>query len=183
MRAERQTHPLIGTFRWDSRTLVIGPVLVVTIYLVVIPLVFLLWTSFRSGQIGMPAELTFANYVRAYANPGTYELMYNTLVFALGSSAIALLLGIIFAWLVERTNLPGKNLLYPLFLVPIAIPGVLFSIAWVLLLSPGAGIVNLALKHTFQLDQTAIVGCRRVHRCWFWAAHLLYSREFVLQNI
>lgn len=136
--------------------MVVGPVLVVTIYLVVIPLVFLLWTSFRSGQIGMPAELTFANYARAYANPGTYELMHNTLVFALGSSAIALLLGIIFAWLVERTNLPGKNLLYPLFLVPIAIPGVLFSIAWVLLLSPGAGIINLALKHAFQLDQAPL---------------------------
>ena len=156
MRAERQTYPHIDTFRWDSRTLVVGPVLVVTIYLVVIPLVFLLWTSFRSGQIGMPAELTLANYVRAYANPATYELMFNTLVFALGSAAIALLLGIIFAWLVERTNLPGKNLLYPLFLVPIAIPGVLFSIAWVLLLSPGAGIVNLALKHAFNLDQAPL---------------------------
>ena len=156
MRAERQTYPRIDTFRWDSRTLVVGPVLVVTIYLVVIPLIFLLWTSFRSGQIGMPAELTLGNYVRAYANPATYELMFNTLLFALGSAAIALLLGIIFAWLVERTNLPGKNLLYPLFLIPIAIPGVLFSIAWVLLLSPGAGIVNLALKHAFNLDQAPL---------------------------
>ncbi|MBM2804119.1 MAG: sugB 2 [Deltaproteobacteria bacterium] len=136
--------------------MVVGLVLVVTIYLVVIPLVFLLWTSFRSGPIGMPAELTLANYARAYANPGTYEILHNTLIFALGSAAIALLLGIIFAWLVERTNLPGKSLLYPLFLVPIAIPGVLFSIAWVLLLSPGAGIINLALKHAFQLDQAPL---------------------------
>src|SRR5262245_6200956 len=112
--------------------------------------------SFRSGHIGMPSELTLANYARAYANPATYDLIYNTLVFALGSAAIALILGILFAWLVERTDLPGKDLLYPLFLVPIAIPGVLFSIAWVLLLSPGAGIVNLALKNTLQLDHAPL---------------------------
>ena len=156
MRAERANFPIVESFKWDSRALVIGPVLLITIYLVVIPLVFLIWTSFRAGQIGMPAELTFSNYARAYANPTTYELMHNTLVFAFGSAAIALVLGIIFAWLVERTNLPFKDLLYPLFLVPIAIPGVLFSIAWVLLLSPGAGIVNFALKHIFQLDQAPL---------------------------
>lgn len=133
--------------------LVVGPVLLVTIYLIVIPLVFLIWTSFRTGHIGVPVELTVSNYARAYANPATYELISNTLVFALGSGAIALLLGIIFAWLVERTNLPAKDLIYPLFLVPIAIPGVLFSIAWVLLLSPGAGIINLFLKQALQLEQ------------------------------
>jgi iron(III) transport system permease protein len=156
VKAERQIYPLFSTFKWDSRTWVVGPVLAVTIYLVVIPLVFLLWTSFRTGQIGMPAELTFSNYARAYANPGTYELMQNTLIFASGSAGIALFLGIIFAWLVERTNLPGKDFFYPLFLVPIAIPGVLFSIAWVLLLSPGAGMINLALKYALQLDQAPL---------------------------
>ena len=86
----------------------------VTIYLVVIPLIFLLWTSFRSAPIGMPAELTLSNYARAYANPATYELLQNTLVFAFGSAAIAIVLGIMFAWLVERTDLPFKNAIYPL---------------------------------------------------------------------
>jgi iron(III) transport system permease protein len=153
VRAERAIFPLTSA---DSKSLVVGPVLLVTVYLVVIPLVFLVWMSFRSGQIGMPSELTLANYARAYANPGTYDLIFNTLAFALGSAAIALFLGIVFAWLVERTDLPAKELVYPLFLVPIAIPGVLFSIAWVLLLSPGAGIVNLALKQALQLDQAPL---------------------------
>jgi iron(III) transport system permease protein len=152
LRAERPIFPLSNALKWDSKTLIVGPVLAVTVYLVVIPLVFLLWTSFRTGQIGMPAELTLSNYVRAYANPGTYELIQNTVVFAFGSAFIAVFLGVVFAWLVERTNLPGKDLFYPLFLVPIAIPGVLFSIAWVLLLSPGAGIVNLALKSALRLE-------------------------------
>jgi iron(III) transport system permease protein len=148
--------PLSHALKWDSKTLVIGPVLAVTIYLVVIPLVFLLWTSFRTAHIGLPAELTLANYVRAYANPGTYELIQNTLLFAFGSAFIALFLGIVFAWLVERTNLPGKDLFYPLFLIPIAIPGVLFSIAWVLLLSPGAGMINLSLKSFLQLEHAPL---------------------------
>jgi iron(III) transport system permease protein len=156
VRAERQTYPLVNSFKWDSMAWVVGPVVALTIYLVVIPLVFLLWTSFRTGQIGMPAELTVSNYARAYGNPATYELIQNTVLFALGSAGIALLLGIMFAWLVERTNMPGKNFFYPLFLVPIAIPGVLFSIAWVLLLSPGAGVLNIALKEALQLDQAPL---------------------------
>jgi iron(III) transport system permease protein len=82
--------------------------------------------------------------------------MQSTLLFAFGSAATAVVLGILFAWLVERTNLPFKDAMYPLFLVPIAIPGVLFSIAWVLLLSPGAGLVNLALKNLFNLDQAPL---------------------------
>jgi iron(III) transport system permease protein len=135
---------------------VVAPVLAVTVYLVVIPLIFLVWTSFRSGQIGVPAELTFSNYARAYANPGTYELINNTVLFGFGAAGIALSLGIVFAWLLERTDLPGKDFFYPLFLVPIAIPGVLFSIAWVLLLSPGAGLVNIALKQALQLDQAPL---------------------------
>jgi iron(III) transport system permease protein len=153
VRVERASYPIVDAFKWDAKTLVIVPVLAVTIYLVVIPLLFLLWTSFRSAPIGMPAQLTLSNYARAYANPGTYELLQNTLAFAVGSAATAIFLGIVFAWLVERTDLPFKNAIYPFFLVPIAIPGVLFSIAWVLLLSPGAGIINLALKQALQLDQ------------------------------
>ena len=156
MRVERAPYPIVDVLRWDARTLVIVPVLAITIYLVVIPLIFLLWTSFRSAPVGMPAELTLSNYARAYANPGTYELLQNTLVFAVGSAATAIFLGILFAWLVERTDLPFKNTIYPLFLVPIAIPGVLFSIAWVLLLSPGAGIINLVLKQALQLDQAPL---------------------------
>ena len=72
--------------------------------------------------------------------------MHNTLIFAIGAAAIAIFFGVIFAWLVERTNIPCKDFIYPFFLVPIAIPGVLFSIAWILLLSPGAGMINVALK-------------------------------------
>lgn len=155
MRAEKLPNP-VEFLKWDARTWVIAPVLAITIYLVVIPLVFLLWTSFRTGQIGMPAELTLSNYARAYADPGTYTLLHNTLLFAVGSAATAIVLGILFAWLIERTNLPFKNGIYPLFLVPIAIPGVLFSIAWVLLLSPGAGLVNVALKNLFSLDQAPL---------------------------
>lgn len=152
MRAERATYP-IDFFKWDTKTLVIVPVLAITIYLVVIPLVFLLWTSFRTAHVGMPAELTLSNYARAYANPGTYSLMQNTVAFAVGSAATAIFLGIIFAWLLERTNLPFKDIIHPLFIVPIAIPGVLFSIAWVLLLSPGAGVINITLKQLFNLNQ------------------------------
>ena len=156
MKAQRAAYPIGDLFKWDARTLVIVPVVAVTIYLVVIPLAFLLWTSFRTAHVGMPSQLSLANYARAYANPGTYVLLWNTLVFGVGAAAIAVVLGILFAWLVERTNIPGKDFIYPFFLVPIAIPGVLFSIAWILLLSPGAGMINVALKNLLRLSEAPL---------------------------
>ena len=79
MRAEKLPYP-IEFFKWDARTWVIAPVLAVTIYLVVIPLVFLLWTSFRTGQIGMPAEQVEREQIdrtldaaRARISPEAYE--------------------------------------------------------------------------------------------------------------
>ena len=53
---------------------------------------------------------------------------------------MALFFGVVFAWLLERTNVPLKETLYALMPVPVAVPGVLFSIGWVLLLSPQIGV-------------------------------------------
>jgi iron(III) transport system permease protein len=64
--------------------------------------------------------------------------------------------GVIFAWLLERTNVPCKEALYALMPVPVAVPGVLFSIGWVLLLSPQIGVINGLLRWLFDLEEAPI---------------------------
>jgi iron(III) transport system permease protein len=138
--------------RWDFQTVLLASVVVLTVYLVIVPLLFLLWSSFRSAPIGFPSDLTLQNYVSAYGDPGTYKLFGTTVVFAVSSAALALFLGVLFAWLLERTNVPFKEALYSLMPVPIAVPGVLFSIGWVLLLSPQIGVINVFLRWAFDLE-------------------------------
>ena len=57
-----------------------------------------------------------------------------------------------FAWLIERTNTPLRNVAYALVIAPVAMPGMLLSMSWVLLMSPNVGIINKALMFVFGLE-------------------------------
>src|SRR5581483_6311932 len=78
---------------------------------VVTPLLFLILGSF--SQARLPSEfslsnLGLANYVKVWSDPGTYAVLSNTLLFATGSTAFGIVIAASLAWLVERTNIPGK---------------------------------------------------------------------------
>jgi iron(III) transport system permease protein len=55
-------------------------------------------------------------------------------------------IAISFAWLIERTDMPLRNLAWSLILIPMAIPGVLFALGWALLLAPKTGSMNVMLR-------------------------------------
>ncbi len=120
-------------------------------YLAVLPLVMLLWGSFQAEVAPREYAFTIENYAAAYASPYTYSTLRNSLAFAAGAALLSFALGTALAWLVERTNLPFRQAFLPLSLVPLVMPGVLEAIAWIFLLSPKIGYVNLALMSVFGL--------------------------------
>src|ERR1700683_5361773 len=65
-------------------------------------------------------------------------------------------LGPLLAWINERTDTPFKSLFFALTLVPLIIPGILFTVAWIFLGSPKIGIVNLVLQRVFATDAVFI---------------------------
>ena len=128
-----------GAFRrlLSGRNLIILGVAVVIGYLGAVPLGFLLWrTFFQNGAF------TFSNFRGAYTSVGLGTMMANSLAFAFGSCAVALVLGSILAFLIVRTDVPGKPLMFAASLVPLIIPGILHTIAWVFILDPNIGIAN-----------------------------------------
>jgi iron(III) transport system permease protein len=122
------------------------------VYLVAIPLGLLIVGGFTRGTPGDFSELTFANYIRAYGSPALLELFYNSFVFATGSVMLALPVAIAFAWIIERSNMPLRNVAYALVIAPVAMPGMLLSMSWVLLMSPNVGIINRTLMFVFGLE-------------------------------
>ena len=139
--------------RFEWGWIVIAVCVAVTVYLAVVPLGFLLWQSFFTPQsAAKAAEFTFSNYAEAYGSPDTYRLLINSLTFAIGTSIFSFLLGTLLAWMNERTNTPFKTLFYALAIIPLIIPGILFTVAWIFLASPKIGILNLALKATLGID-------------------------------
>jgi iron(III) transport system permease protein len=122
-----------------------------TLWLVVIPLVSLIIFSFRLGTPWQPGPFTLEHYRVAYSDPQVYAMFFNTAVLAAVSTALSLGIAVFFAFLTERTDMPFRNLAWGLMLVPMAVPGILFAISWVFLLSPKIGLVNVWLRPLLSL--------------------------------
>jgi iron(III) transport system permease protein len=110
------------------------------------PIVFLLSFSIRRGSPVNPGELTIGNYTTIFTNSLTGTALVNTLVYAGVVSVVGLTLAALFAWFIERTDMPGRGLAWGLMLLPLAMPGMLASMAWILMLSPKIGLINLLAR-------------------------------------
>ena len=87
-------------------------------------LAVVIWLSFRDGSLGDPdAAWSFANYPTIFLDGFTYRVLANTLGFSLIALVVALVFGVPIAWLVERTDLPGKPLIFTLMAIGLLIPG------------------------------------------------------------
>lgn len=139
---------------FDAKWVVIGICVVLTVYLGVIPLAFLFWQSFRTPQTAaVDAVWTLANYAQAYGTSENYRLFFTSLQFASGTACFSFVIGTTLAWMNERTNTPFKGLIFALSLIPLVIPSILFTVAWILLASPQIGIINLTLQGWLGLAQ------------------------------
>lgn len=123
-------------------------------YLVLVPLLLMLVSSLRPGGFPLDPGWTFANYATVYGAAGFPRLVGTTIAFAIGSTALALALGIALAWLIERTDLPLRGTIRALVILPMATPPILLAIGWAMLLSPRTGFFNLLIRDVFGLAQS-----------------------------
>src|SRR5438552_415807 len=127
--------------------------------LVSLPVVFLILGSFSTARLPGDFSLDtmgWVNYVKVYGDPGTYELFTNTFIYVTGSVLIGISMAVALAWLVERTNMPGKIWIYAGVPMTLAVPGMLQAMAWVILLSPRIGFINKTLQGLFNLAEPPI---------------------------
>jgi iron(III) transport system permease protein len=123
----------------------------------------LLLTSLNLGPIAEPGlEPPWRNYATAWTSSTTYTTLANTFVFALGATSVAVVLGVFFAFMIERTDMPLRTFAYVAITSTLAMPGMLYGIAWVLLLSPRIGLFNLALLWLFGAEHGLLTAWARV---------------------
>jgi len=140
----RSANTAIPTFR-DPALLIPIVGAGVLVYLAILPLIMLVVGSFQAEVAPREFVYTLKNYQNAYASEYTYSTFKNSLIFASGSAALSFILGTLLAWLTERTNTPLRGIFVPMAVVPLILPGVLESIAWIFLLSPKFGYLNVWL--------------------------------------
>lgn len=123
-----------------------------TLALVLGPIVTAVWYSFRTGLPGFPSPYTLRNYYHLVASPDIGGVFLNTLGLGLGTMITVLFFAVPLSWLLARTDLPARNLWLTLLSVEILIPGFLKAFAWILLLNPRTGIINVALMRVLALE-------------------------------
>ena len=139
--------------RINLQWMIVGICVAMVAYLALMPLGFQIWQSFLTPQTATKAaKFTLDNYSTAYTSVETLRLLGSSLHFAVGSSLLAFVIGTALAWMNERTNTPFKSVFFALSIVPLIIPGILFTVSWILLGSPKIGILNLLLQNWFSTD-------------------------------
>jgi iron(III) transport system permease protein len=113
------------------------------------PLAFLVLGSFSNTDLPLElslSDLGLGNYIAVWGDPHTYSLFSNTLIYVTGATVVGITLAAVLAWLVERSNIPGKIWIYAGVPMTLAMPGMLQAMAYVLLLSPRVGFINKWLE-------------------------------------
>jgi iron(III) transport system permease protein len=157
MEAARLERRTIRSWHWPAISL--SPQLVVYVLLLLLianmvlaPLAMVVLTALNLGPTATAAGLSLEFFRQAWTSPSTWGVLANTAIFALGSTLLALVIGVFFAFMVDRTDMPMKSFAYSVVPLTIAMPGLLYGIAWVLLLSPRIGLFNLGLLALFGKD-------------------------------
>lgn len=133
-------------FRWVITPHVILSIIMIAVmfYLVIIPLYRMLVTTITVADIDLRAlrdvevgDLTLYHWIRMLtgeiAKVMTYEPLVHSVTVALGATFLALAIGGIMAWLVCRTDIPGRETIHMLAQVPYIMPSWTIAMAWLVL--------------------------------------------------
>lgn len=122
---------------------------VLLLYLVVSPVIMLLYSSVKVSATSLPFQVKgagFGNFTAVYDNPRTASAALNTVIYVMGSLVLGLLLSLGLTYLLERTDIPGRRLLTTLILSPMAVPPLIMAMAWSFLANPTNGPLSVWLR-------------------------------------
>lgn len=117
----------------------ISPIVLVlaSILLVLIApaVIFLFQSSLHETQFdGSFGAFTFQYYVDLLTSEQFLTNLINATIYAVGSAAVAISIGVLLAWIVERTNTPGGGWVLIISIISLGIPSVLYTISFLMLL-------------------------------------------------
>ncbi len=127
----------------------ISPIVAVLIGLLLVfllpPTIYLIKASlYTTKPNGTFDQFTLRYYAELFGNPRFFQNLWNSCVYAVGSAAVALSLGTLQAWIVERTNTPLRHYVFLISIISLGIPSVLYTVSFLLILGK-AGPVNQLL--------------------------------------
>lgn len=154
--------------RINSKTIVISLSVLLLLYFVIFPMGILLFDS-----VVKDGAINFENYRNVYSADVNWKALTNTVELSLMVMIASVIITFPLAWLVGRTDMPGKKGFRTLLVSSYMIPPYVGAIAWVQLLNPSVGYLNNIFKWMFGLETAPF----DIYTFWglAWVLMLFYS--------
>ena len=123
--------------------------LVILTFLVLYPVAMLLLGALTNTNPVVDGfgvfNISLANFAAVLANPNVHAALANSLIACGGGTALAVVIGLTFSWVVVRTNTPCKGFIAAVSMLPLFVPPLVAAVAWSILASPKTGLINTLL--------------------------------------
>ena len=141
--------PVTKKLYFDIKWLLIFVIIAFLVIFEVFPLLYLVFRAFfPEGGFSLEA------FQRVYSYPLNWTALKNTVITAGASMILGVLIAFPLAWLVGRTNLYFKKFFRTLFVMTYMVPPYVGAMAWLRLLNPRVGTLNVFLQELFNLSET-----------------------------
>lgn len=118
--------------------------------LVLVPIGFMFAGSVLSGGLVDPdTHFTWDKLRLVYASAPYLRTVGSTLAISVLVGVVATVAGVMLAWLVARTDLPAKGVMETCIIAPLFLSPFIGAIAWLILASPKAGLINVIAQTGF----------------------------------
>jgi iron(III) transport system permease protein len=134
---------------FDPKWLIMGVIIGFLVIFQVFPLLYLVVKSFfPQGSFSLSA------FKRVYTYKMNWDALKTTLITASATMVFGIIIAFPLAWLVGRTNLIGKKFFRTLFVTTYMVPPYVGAMAWMRLLNPTVGTINVILMKIFRLESS-----------------------------
>ena len=124
---------------------------ILLLIIVVIPIVMIIYNAFFNE-----GKLEIDMFVEQITEKKNLEAMWNTLKIAVFATILGTIMGVFYAWLLGRSDIPAKGLMRALFNIPYMFPPFLGAMAWDMMFNGRSGYINKMLVNVFHLKSMPI---------------------------
>lgn len=154
--------------------LLVSPAFVFLLLLLAYPLVLAIYLSLTDKRFGAaPSFVGLQNYVTLAQTPRFWSAVQASLIYTIASLILKFLGGLAVALLINRA-FTGRRFVRAVLLLPWIVPTVFSTLAWLWMLDPAFGIINVVLKRwgfiqtniPFLVDPTLAMACLVAANVW-----------------
>ena len=130
-------------------------------------------------------DISLSNFITVLGNPNVHFALANSLIACGGGTALAVIIGLTFSWVVVRTDTPGKRFIAAVSMIPLFVPPLVAAVAWSILASPKTGLINTVIKWTgsdFHLNAYSMEGMIAIFGIYY-APYVYMFTSSALRNM